>query len=504
MALSKMVERSRTRIAARVAIQILLTLTLVMGLNLLASRNPMPALRGDWTLDSRNTLHPDTAALCKGVKDPVDLVLFHTPLSSRLPGHRAYNQEVFHKTNLLTREAGTLSRFLRVESINPATNPDRARAILLATGLKEGAAVGSFLLIHSRSRNIQLTFRQLAAVDPKTGQLRYMGEDALYRALNEVTRREERMVTFVQGHGELDPTVQEEALAFTQLLTREAYRIGKFDITKEGESIPAATSVLVLARPLKEYTESETEKIREEHRNGRNLLLLIGARTPAENLRLFLRTQFQLDLADRSQILHDPRGAMRMQPEWIRMDTHFNPEHPITRPLARAEQKVAVVLPRVRPLVLKAPNVCDYLIHSHPGSWPDKLKPGNYARHLDEDEKVFDFDKQGFPLAVSVDPRKPYQQSTGVTSGRVVLICSGEIASTNQLVKNPANSALLINSVHWLSGKDASRVIPPVVVRNARLALSEKEDRILFWIVVVLPSLVMVLLGFLVFLLRRG
>ena len=504
MAMNKPIETHRLRIGLGVTVQILLALALVVGLNLLASRNPVPGLRGDWTLDGRNTLHPDTAAVLKGLKDPVELVLFYSPLASQASGQRAYHQEVFHKTDLLIREAGYLSKRILVETVNPATNPDRARAALRRTGLEKGTATGSFLLVHARGRNIQLTFRQLAAVDSNTGQLRYGGEDALYRAVNEVTRHEERMVTFVQGRGEVDPTIKEQGLTFANLLIREAYRVGRFDITREEESIPSGTTVLVLARPLLDYSEVEIEKIREEHSLGRGLLIFINARTPAENLRRFLRTQFKMDLADRSQILHDPKGAMRKFPDWIMMDKNFSPDHPVSRPLARAEQKVAVILPNVRPLVLKAPGVCDFLLMAHFGAWPDVLKKGNTARHLDEDEKVFDFEKQRFPLVVAVDPRKPGQQGAGENSGRVVLFCSGDMASSQILDLPTANRALLINAVHWVSGKDSGRIIPPVSVRHARLILTGKEDRMLFWTVVVLPSAIMGVLGLLVFLLRRG
>ena len=65
---------------------------------------------------------------------------------------------------------------ITVESINPATNPDRARAALERTGLESAAALGSFLLVHARGRNLQLSFPQLGALDPHSGMIRYRGE----------------------------------------------------------------------------------------------------------------------------------------------------------------------------------------------------------------------------------------------------------------------------------------------------------------------------------------
>jgi len=485
-----------------VLLQVGLMFALVAGINLLAADNPIPGLRGDWTRDSRNTLHPDTAALLEGVQDPVELVLFHSPVASGDPRQRAFYQEVFRKTDLLIREAGYLSRRIIVETIDPSTNPDRAQAAIARTGLREAAGSGNFLLVHARGRNLVLAFEELATVDRSAKQLRYQGEDALYKAVAEVTRREERMVTFVQGHGELDPR-SEQGIAFSRLLDREAYRIGRVDLAK-GESIQPGTTVLVVARPALDPAPEAIAAIDEFHRKGGNVLLLIGAGTPAERLRQYLETQFRLALGPENEMLRDPKGSLRPAPSVIVVDRNFDPDHPITRPLARAEQAVRVYLPKVRPLVLKAPHVCTYLLRSNPGSWPDKNKPGNIQGTLDEDEKVPGYETEAFPMAVAVDPKDPAQRGAGENSGRLVLVCSGECALGQFLDQRSGGAAFLLNAVHWLSGKDAGERIAPLALREAKLSMTAKDDRVLFWTVVVLPSLVMVGLGLLVFLLRRG
>jgi hypothetical protein len=497
-----MTSTSRLGIRVGVAAQVVLALSLVAGTNWLFGRNPIPGLRGDWTEDSRNTLHPDTAALLSGVKDPVELVLFHTPIATRDARLRAHDLEVYQKTDLLIREASYLSRRITAETINPTTNPDRAQAAVARTGIEANALAGNFLLVHARGRNISLGFAQLAGEDPTTHVLRYQGEDALYKAVAEVTRREARLVTFLRGHGELDPTGSDQGLVFATILDREAYRLGRVDLSR-GEEILPRTSVLVVARPLQELAREEIAAINDYHRKGGNLLFLIGARSPAENLRQYFLTQFKLALGEDDEMLHDPKGALPQYPEWIVMDRNFNPEHPVTRPLARSEQRLTVILPRVRPLTLKAPGVCTSLLASHAGSWPDRYRPGHYARNLEEDEKVPGYEQQGFPLVVSVDPQHPNQRVSGDNAGRMVLFCSGDFAASQFLAASPANGAFLLNAVHWLSGKDSGERIAPVAVREVRVALTQKDDRLLFWAVVVLPSLVMLVLGLMVFWLRR-
>ena len=488
---------------AGVAAQVALVLALVAGINALASRHPVPGLRGDWTADSRHTLQPRTEARLRAVQDPVDLVLLYTPISGRSAAQQAYLREIYQKTDLLIRQAAYVSPSITAESINVATQPDRAQAVLDRTGLKDQVVSGSLLLVHARGRNIQLPFPQLAQVDRASGQLRFQGEDALYKSVAEVTRREERMVTFVQGHGELDPVRQEEALALAVELNREAYRVGRVDLMR-GEPIHPATSVLVVARPQKDLDREEIAAINEFHRRGGNLLLLIGARTPATRLAHYLRTQFKLELGAENEVLFDPRAAVRRFPDWMLLDRNFNPDHPVTRPLARAEQKMSVVFPRVRPIKLAAPRVCDYLVSSNPGAWPDKYKPGNYVQTLDDDEKVPGFEKQPFPVVVAVDPKRSGQDTSGEASGRMVLFGSGECASSQFLTSFPANAALLLNAIHWLSGKELGETIAPVATRDPRLAMTSRADRWLFWTVVILPSAIMVILGLLVFWLRRG
>lgn len=492
----------RGRLRLRAIVQIVLAIGLACGLNVLASRNPVPGLRGDWTGDSRNTLHPDSVKMFESVTDDVEMILFYSPLAARYRAPREQIENVFRKTDLMIREASYLSPRVRVETINPATNPDRAAAAIQRTGFDERQAVGNFLLVNARGRTIKLAFSQLAVVDSQTGQLTYGGEDAIYKAVLEVTRREERMVTFALGNGELDPVREQEALVLASLLDREAYRIGRVNLAK-GEPIRPETTVLVIARPLSDYDERTLGQVREYQRKGGNVLLMIGAGTPADNLRSWLRADFQLEIGDDDAVLYDPKAMVRQYPDWILLDENFSTAHSVTRPLANAEQKVQLLLPSVRPLTLKAPNVCDYLLTSNPGAWPDKRKAGNYARRLDPDEKVAGADTQGFPIAVAVEPARG-QGLTGTDSGRVILVMSGEAATSQVLSGRTANGPFFVNAVHWLSGKDASERISPVVVERPRLVLSPSEDRTLFWLTVVLPAAVMTVLGLLVFFVRRG
>lgn len=495
--------RRRLGVLAHGATQVALALALVAGVNWLASRNPVPGLRGDWTRESVNTLHPDSAAVFESVTDPVELALFYAPIRGGDANQQAVVAAIARKADVLLQQASYLSPRIQAEAVDPVTNPDRASAVVRRTGLDPNEAIGNFVLVNARGRNVKIPFTQLASLDSQTGQLRFHGEDVLYKAVVEVTRPEERMVTFTQGFGELSPTRSDEGLQFSTLLDREAYRIGRVDVAR-GEAIRPETTVLALVRPLKDYDERTLARIGEYHREGGNLLVMVNAETPASNLRRFLDTQFQIDIRADNETLHDPRAAMRQFPDWMLVDANFS-QHPISAPLAAADQKAQVILPRVRPITLLAPNVCDYLLTSNTGAWTDVRKPGHYPARKDEGEVLPGSDKQGFPLALAIDPKKStHAPGAKPTAGRVVVFASGDMATSALLGTQTANAALLVNAIHWLAGKETEERIKPIAVRRPNLVLAADDDRLLFWLVVVLPGAAMLVLGALVFATRRG
>jgi ABC-type uncharacterized transport system involved in gliding motility auxiliary subunit len=288
----------------------------------------------------------------------------------------------------------------------------------------------------------------------RTERLTEFNEHAFANALMRLARGSERLVMWLDGHGErrLTGAANHDLGEFGRQLQQKGFRTGSLNLGVAQE-VPANAALLVIASPQVDLLPAEVEKVSRYLAGGGNLLWLIdpeplkGLQPVAELLGLVLTPGTVIDpaLAPKSG---PPVYALGAAAGYGR--------HPITAtlnlntlfPFARQVGAVESDTWRSVPLVQVAQR-----------GWVEVGKlEGNVS-----------FDKnRDFPGPVNI--ATAFERMVGDRQQRVVVVGNAGFLS-NTFLGNGGNLDLGMNMINWLSGDDQLITIQPRPAPDSNLDL---------------------------------
>jgi ABC-type uncharacterized transport system involved in gliding motility auxiliary subunit len=409
----------------------------------------------DWTFGSRNTISEDSRRLLDGLDQPVNITAYVGP-DERL---RTQIRDL----------VGSYQRFkddISLEFINPDTVPEQVREL--------GITGGNAVLINYRgaSESIQA-----------------LGEQQLTNALLRLSRREERWVAFVSGHGERTPYGETNfgLGAFATELERKGIRLQTLNLVEA--AIPSNTNLLVLASPRVELLPGEVAALQGYLEQGGNLLWL----TEPGTLQSLEPLADQLGLLVLPGTVVDASSAMFgvENPSFVVVTVY--PSHGITR-----EVSTVSVYPAAAALEINDTTAWDVtpLLTTLERSWSEL---GALEGEIRFDE---DSDERAGPLDIGVALTRNKPGSEEGKQQRVVVIGDGDFLS-NTYLGNAGNLDLGLNIVHWLSHDDAFIDIRVRAAPDTTLVLGQTTTAIIgLGFLIGLPVLLL-LSGIIIWLRRR-
>jgi ABC-type uncharacterized transport system involved in gliding motility auxiliary subunit len=409
----------------------------------------------DWTFGSRNTISEDSRRLLDGLDQPVNITAYVGP-DERL---RTQIRDL----------VGSYQRFkddISLEFINPDTVPEQVREL--------GITGGNAVLINYRgaSESIQA-----------------LGEQQLTNALLRLSRREERWVAFVSGHGERTPYGETNfgLGAFATELERKGIRLQTLNLVEA--AIPSNTNLLVLASPRVELLPGEVAALQGYLEQGGNLLWL----TEPGTLQSLEPLADQLGLLVLPGTVVDASSAMLgvENPSFVVVTVY--PSHGITR-----EVSTVSVYPAAAALEVNDTTAWDVtpLLTTLERSWSEL---GALEGEIRFDE---DSDERAGPLDIGVALTRNKPGSEEGKQQRVVVIGDGDFLS-NTYLGNAGNLDLGLNIVHWLSHDDAFIDIRVRAAPDTTLVLGQTTTAIIgLGFLIGLPVLLL-LSGIIIWLRRR-
>jgi ABC-type uncharacterized transport system involved in gliding motility auxiliary subunit len=409
----------------------------------------------DWTFGSRNTISEDSRRLLDGLDQPVNITAYVGP-DERL---RTQIRDL----------VGSYQRFkddISLEFINPDTVPEQVREL--------GITGGNAVLINYRgaSESIQA-----------------LGEQQLTNALLRLSRREERWVAFVSGHGERTPFGETNfgLGAFATELERKGIRLQTLNLVEA--AIPSNTNLLVLASPRVELLPGEVAALQGYLEQGGNLLWL----TEPGTLQSLEPLADQLGLLVLPGTVVDASSAMFgvENPSFVVVTVY--PSHGITR-----EVSTVSVYPAAAALEINDTTAWDVtpLLTTLERSWSEL---GALEGEIRFDE---DSDERAGPLDIGVALTRNKPGSEEGKQQRVVVIGDGDFLS-NTYLGNAGNLDLGLNIVHWLSHDDAFIDIRVRAAPDTTLVLGQTTTAIIgLGFLIGLPVLLL-LSGIIIWLRRR-
>ncbi len=456
----------------------------------------------DLTEEGRRDLSLQTAQVLQAMNTEVEALCFFLQVDEELVAIAR------DKTLRFLEQCQRYTPLLTVELLDPTI--DRAR--LEAMNITHASVQGTIVL-RSGERQRVITL---------TGGSPRLEERDFTNALINVLRHTEPKVYFLTGHRECDIMDEDEqngGSILGNLLRGESYHVERFAIQISEPEIPHDADIVVVNNPSMDFHPVEIEALDAYMRAGGRLLLLIDpSRAPAashargEQLRPYFERRFGIAIGSdivvsdqrqniwQAELTVDNAPFDALEEGFMEFRGAFSLKHPITRAF---DQTMMLQAARSVALEDKAPeNVTAVeLLRTPPDFWAEtdteKLLRTGQAKH-DPGER------QGpIPLAVAaVTPVDKGNNPKGRTDARVVAVGDADFATNEQIII-PGHLNFLMNTFAWLTESEDLIAIRPTGREALPLILTDRQQRAIAWISIMLTVQVVVAVGLGVHALRR-
>jgi ABC-type uncharacterized transport system involved in gliding motility auxiliary subunit len=417
-----------------------LATTVVAGILALSWLADQQRLVRDISFNARHSLGETSLAVLKSLPGPVAITAYATPRDPRIGDLHALIRNVLDPY-LRARKDMTLA------FIDPAEQPDAAR-----------------------QAEVRLNGELVLAYQNRSEHVTVLNERAITHALERLVRSRERLILFVEGHGErsLAGIANHDLGDFGRRLLEKGLRVSPLNLALAPE-VPHNTSLLVLTHPQAPWLPGETAKLEHYLRRGGALLWLMDAEPP----RGLQSIAELIGVRPGEGILIDPgAGELLRAPPTLALG-QAQGRHPIS-----ANFSLVTVFPFARPLhVLERPDwKATPLVEAAAGGWAETDKADRNARF---DPKR---DQPG-PLTVAYALEREVESR----SQRIVVTGSGAFLA-NMYLGNGGNADLGLNMVNWLLDGQEAPGPQPRNTLDSQLAFSRSALAVIgFGFLIVLP-----------------
>lgn len=198
-------------------------------------------LEADWTQGGRNSLSQPTQTLLKTLDKPLKFIAY-------IPDNATLQDQLTKIVDKYQRVKPDTS----LEFVNPDLDPVRAK--------QDGIDSSGQLAIH---------------LGEKSEVVSETGESVIANAIQRMSRGGERLVVFLEGHGERNP-LSGESNGMSQLvavLQRNGFIIQPHNLVRT-QSVPQNASFVVIASPQQDLLPGEVDVLKKYVEQGGNLLWL--------------------------------------------------------------------------------------------------------------------------------------------------------------------------------------------------------------------------------------
>lgn len=274
----------------------------------------------------------------------------------------------------------------------------------------------------------------------RTIHLTEFSEQAFTNVLTRLARGTERLVLWLDGHGErkLNGAANHDLGEFGRLLESKGFRLSGLNLAV-AQDVPDNAAMLVIANPQVDLLPAEVEKVRRHMARGGNLLWLIDP----EPLRGLAPVAEMLGLVLTPGVVVDPNAARLNASPTLAVSAAYG-RHAITDgfnlvtvfPQARQIGTMESEAWRIQALVEVAPRGC--------------VKTGKADARCDP--------KRDIPGPVAI--AAALERAVGERQQRVVVVGNGAFLS-NTFLGNGGNRDLGANIVNWLASDDRLITLQP-------------------------------------------
>lgn len=473
-------------------VQIVLGVTLYCGLNFLVARHYM---RWDISENARNSLSPESVAYVKNLREPVEiyaLVSMGRQDNESASVVRDFNTLFSQYEYASTKKAPITAKFVnayienkRAEELASRFGNDLEECVIVSSGKKYKKI--PILDFYTMEDGLKKDFK---------------GENLITSAILNVSSGKEIKVYFVKGHGEMSIKSANNARGLSEYasaLSARNYKVEELELS-ETKEIPSDADLVVIAGAKSAFLPREIDAIRKYllKSNGKCIVFLeMGSLLGLEEV------FFDWGIMSDDMLLLDSGGDYESSTgDLIARSFPQNP-HPIVKYLIDSGTPVQFGSTRpVRP-DMGAP-IDDTLkiapiILSGRSSWAEKSYTRGGSQQYDEM-----FDISG-PVPLAMVATRSVGDNLGLKMkipGGKLIVFGDENFIANKWFNRLGNSKLALNAVDWAFEENNMLNIPPRLLRNFSLTLSQADVLALVWRFALIP-LAMLILCIAIFASRR-
>ncbi|MBC7944655.1 MAG: GldG family protein [Burkholderiales bacterium] len=417
--------RRRAQHALRGAALTLLFVFLIGALALLADQH---RLRWDITQNARNTLSAETRNIVQRLDGPIDITAYAAP------GQDARLGDLRKLIGDFVAPYQAAKPNIELRFVDPKAEPQAASA----AGVK---ANGELVVQYGQKSEHLTTFT----------------EQALTNLLVRLARSQERLVTYLDGHGErkLNGVANHDLGEFGKQLEARGFKTAALNLSLAQE-VPDNVAALIIASPRVDLLPAEVTKLNNYIARGGALLWLID-QEPLHGLEA-VAERLQLRLTE--GIVVDPAAAELNVEATMAVGSTISSEfgkHPVTRDFT-----LNTVFPFARQIATETGAAWQTtpLVQVAPRGW---LETGALDQTISFDAAS---DKPG-PIIVAMalsrplgEQQKQEQKPKPGQEQRIAVVGSGHFLA-NAYVGLGGNLEIGVNLINWLARDDNLIVIQP-------------------------------------------
>jgi len=456
--------RTIATIRMHAALSTLFFFLLVVFVNVVAAKH---YYRIDMTQERRFTLSPQSISVLARIHQPI------------------YITTLFRAGNLATdleqllREYEANARHLQVRHIDPDRDPGEHERLIARLAIQGQPSSAVVVEVGERSRVIPweaLLEQQFEYRGGRRHRIRgapplFRGEEAITSTLLSLSVTEEPMICFSTGHGERSARDRgaEGLYMMRQKLRGTGYRVGEALLAQDAP-VPAACDLLITAGPRQALEGPARDAIAAFLERGGKWLVTVE---PWESGGLDpLLSQWGLGI--RSVYLVDPSSSV----------AGIGPTNIITR-----RYQPHLITAGLGELAVSFPFATS--VHIKEAARP--LESANLALisergygKTNRQSRSTDFEPQqdqrgGFSVLAAVkEPDRLYEADGRRESARIVIVGDTDWF-TNAHLNRLGNQNLLMNAIDWLAKREERIAVRARPADDRRIAMTEEEQRALYW-----------------------
>ncbi len=461
--------------------QIILGVTLYVGLNFLAARHYQ---KWDFSENRKNSLSPESVAYVKNLKVPVEIFAVVSQYArdneetAVLRDLRAvFKQYEYNSSKSSPVKSSFVNAHIenkRAEELASRFGSDLENCVVVASGNKfKRIPIGDFYDIEEGKRT------------------NFKGEQLLTSAILSVSSGKTSTIYFLKGHGELSPkdsSLSRGLSEFASALSRRNYNIEELDLSKSAQ-IPENADMIIIAGARATMLPNEIDQLRKYllKNNGRLVVFLdMGSLNGLEDV------LFDWGIMSDDMLVLDTSGDYESAGGDLIARSFPQKAHPISRYLIDSDMPVQFGSVRpVRP-DMGAPIddtlKIDPLILSGNSSWAEK----SYARGGSQTYDAAADLAGPLPLAMVASRTGGKDLGLNIPGGKLAVF-GDENFIINKWFNRLGNSKLALNTVNWMLEENTMLNIPSRQISLYTITLSHNQIMSLALRYMSLPAVVLLL-----------